>query len=349
MRSAILATLVMVPAAAFAQQVPAVQTAQASAGAAAPGVSAAAQAGLAAHPPANMQGTTVGLQQNGAGQQPQVVIPPGMPPVNRPLSANPKLNDKEKVAAHVADQWIKHFDRPTRGEDGTVRWVFGASMPSVVCAPLEVCDVALAPGEVVNNIHLGDKIRWNVTPGVSGVGTDRVTHLIIKPTDAGLVTSMLVFTDQRTYSIKLIATQKQWTPMTAFTYPESAQAAWASYGATMGATTQSTTATTTNPMGGANISLEYRISGSAPWKPTNAYTMGGKTYIQFPSSVRYNSAPALVGLANDGGWFSSPSEQMMIYRVVGNQYVVDGVINHAKLIAGVGGGKQEVDIRRVVN
>jgi type IV secretion system protein VirB9 len=158
---------------------------------------------------------------------------------------------------------------------------------------------------------------------------------------------MLVFTDQRTYSIKLISTQKQWTPMTAFSYPESAQAAWANYGATMGSAGQSATAT--NPMGGATIDMEYRVSGNAPWKPQHVYTMGGKTYIQFPNNVRYSSAPALVGLANDGGWFSSPSEQMVIYRVVGNQYVVDGVLDHAKLIAGVGGGQQSVDIRRTGN
>jgi len=73
----------------------------------------------------------------------------------------------------------------------------------------------------------------------------------------------------------------------------------------------------------------------------------GKTYIQFPSAIRYASAPALVGLANDGGLFSSPSEQMLRYRIVGGDtYMVDGILDHAALVEGVGGGQTRIDIRR---
>ena len=109
----------------------------------------------------------------------------------------------------MAAAWRNHNDKPSRGEDGVLRWIYGASLPSVVCSPLQVCDIALQAGEVVSSIHIGDKERWSVKPGVTGFGAERVTHIIVKPSDAGLVTSMLVYTDKRTYSIKLIATQSQ--------------------------------------------------------------------------------------------------------------------------------------------
>jgi P-type conjugative transfer protein TrbG len=272
-------------------------------------------------------------------------LPAGMPPAINRLSPSATLNAKEKTSASMAQAWRDHNDRPARGEDGVLRWAFGASLPSVVCSPLEVCDIALQAGEVVNSIHVGDKVRWSVLPAVAGAGADRTTHLIVKPSDAGLVSSILVYTDQRIYSIKLISTQTQWTPLTAFSYPDTAQVAWAHYGATM-TSDDSKTATTTTLTAGTDISFDYALSGDAPWRPVRVYSTAGKTVIEFPSSMRYGSSPALVGLANDGGWFSSPSQQMLRYRINDTRYVVDGVLDHAELVSGVGSGQTKVEIRR---
>ncbi|MDT9096864.1 TrbG/VirB9 family P-type conjugative transfer protein, partial [Escherichia coli] len=74
----------------------------------------------------------------------------------------------------------------------------------------------------------------------------------------------------------------------------------------------------------------FRISGDRPrWSPTRVYSDGLKTYIQFPSSQFADEAPALVEL--DGG----SGTQMVNYRVVGDRYVVDHVIERAALISGV--------------
>jgi hypothetical protein len=54
-----------------------------------------------------------------------------------------------------------------------------------------VCDVELQAGEQVNSIHLGDTARWSVEPAISGVGGNEVQHLIIKPHDVGLETSLI--------------------------------------------------------------------------------------------------------------------------------------------------------------
>lgn len=66
----------------------------------------------------------------------------------------------------------------------------------------------------------------------------------------------------------------------------------------------------------ANLHFGFRLSGEDPsWRPLRVYTDGVKTYIQFPRTLSSGTAPALVALDNDGGWFSSPSEQMVNYRM----------------------------------
>lgn len=97
----------------------------------------------------------------------------------------------------------------------------------------------------------------------------------------------------------------------------------------------------------ANLNFGFRLSGDSPaWRPLRVYTDGEKTYIQFPRAMAFGSAPALVGLDNDGGWFSSPSQQMVNYRIAGDRYVVDRVLDRAELVSGVGGGQTRVMITR---
>ncbi|MEJ2116611.1 MAG: hypothetical protein P8Y36_01400 [Alphaproteobacteria bacterium] len=53
-------------------------------------------------------------------------------------------------------QWDRNRARPARGADGSAVFVFGATMPVVVCAPLYVCDLMLQEGESVNDLNIGD-------------------------------------------------------------------------------------------------------------------------------------------------------------------------------------------------
>lgn len=284
-----------------------------------------------------------------SGRVTKVEAPPGMPPTVQHLSPSARLNIKERDSARMAAHWRNRPEPPSHGADGVQLWAFGASLPSIVCAPLEVCDLALQPGEIVNNINLGDKIRWSVMPAVSGFGAARVTHLVIKPQDAGLVTSMLIFTDKRTYSIKLISTRYKWTPLTAFSYPEDNQAAaWNEYRKDVPAISHGSGSPPAGPTAKvAALNFDFRVSGDHPsWRPDHVYSDGRKTYIHFPTAMRFSDAPALVGLASDGGWFRSPSEQMINYRVDGNTYVVDSTLNRAELVMGVGSSQQKVLIER---
>jgi len=331
------ALLLTLPALAQAEppaQVPAIVRADAAAAASA-SVSATSRHAVtgAASTPAGASGTVA------------AAAPAAQPPPIRLVSPSATLNAKERHAVSLARRWVMRAEMPQRGPGGVIRYLYGATLPTVVCAPLQVCDLALQPGEIVNNVNLGDKVRWNVAPAVSGSPQGQITHLIIKPADAGLVSSMTIETDRRTYAVKLVSMQHEWMPLIAFNYPDDTQRRWSAYRQNV-----AFRAPASDPSAGGNaadLDFGFRISGDNPrWRPLRVYTDGAKTYIQFPHSLGFGSAPALVGLARDGSWFSAPTEEVVNYRIVGNRYVVDQVLDRAELVSGVGRGQTRVLITR---
>ncbi|MEX8140009.1 P-type conjugative transfer protein TrbG [Acinetobacter baumannii] len=287
---------------------------------------------------------------NGA-QQPQYIpvqagagVPEKLPPVSLISPNQIYLDGKEAHGIKLANEWKKHPDKPRRGKDGSVKYLFGATLPTLVCTPLQVCSIELQAGEVVNDVHAGDNVRWKIEPAIKGTGADATTILIVKPTDAGLVTNLLVTTDRRTYTIKLASTQKSWIPVLSFDYPDDVDRAWAAYRQAQAKQVQFNTMPTGQNL--ANLDFGFRISGDNPaWRPQRVYSDGSKTYIQFPSSSFGGDAPALVALGK-GGIFSRGKEQLVNYRVIGDRYVVDKVIDRAALIQGVGRDQVKVTITR---
>src|SRR3954452_23775661 len=63
---------------------------------------------------------------------------------------NPVLTPQEKAAVAIAKRWRDASAtgiKPVAGPDGSVRYLYGAQQPSIVCAVLQVCDVELQAGE----------------------------------------------------------------------------------------------------------------------------------------------------------------------------------------------------------
>lgn len=261
-----------------------------------------------------------------------------LPPVHLVSQTRVPLDAREKAALALAEKWKTNPEKPRRGEDGSVVYLYGATMPTLVCTPLEVCVIRLQPGEVVNDVHTGDKARWRITPATSGQGANRTTHVVVKPTDAGLSTNLFIATDRRTYSIKLTSTQKQWIPMLSFDYPDSAEDAWASYRAGLGLQGTAAASSAGNADASA-LDFNYRLKGARPaWKPERVYSDGLKTYIDFPSGRALgNDAPALVALGQG-------TTELVNYRVAGNRYVVDHVLERAALVSGTGKNETKVII-----
>ncbi|CDH02260.1 P-type conjugative transfer protein TrbG [Xenorhabdus bovienii] len=266
-----------------------------------------------------------------------------LPPIRMVSPKRVHLDGKEAYGVALANRWKTHPDRPRRGADGSVKYLFGATLPTLVCTPLQVCSIELQPGETVNDVHAGDKARWKIYPATIGSGANATTVIVVKPTDAGLVTNLTVTTDRRLYTIKLASTQREWIPVLSFDYPDDVERQWAAYRAQQARQVYNDTMPTGQNL--ASLDFRFRMSGDSPrWKPVRIYSDGSKTYIQFPSSNFGGEAPALVALGNDGGLFSRPSEKIVNYRVIGDRYVVDRVLARAALIMGVGRSQTKVII-----
>lgn len=245
------------------------------------------------------------------------------------------MNAKERKGTSISSQWRGATGLVTRGADGKVIFLFGEVQPSVVCSPLEVCDIELQAGEVVRDVLVGDTVRWKVEPATSGAVGGQAIHLIVKPSEPGLVTSMVVTTSRRTYHIQLKSAAKQYMARVGFEYPEDVGSKLADINARLGADT----------IPGAGVPAEqlnfgYSVSGSASWRPTRVYSDGVKTYIQFPASLSGQDAPVLFVVS--GG-----QNRIVNCRLKGDMMVVDYQIDTAILVSGVGFWNQDkVTIRR---
>lgn len=252
-----------------------------------------------------------------------------------PLCASAQhLDGNEARGTNLSGQWQSGQGIVTRGADGKVIFLYGEVQPSVVCSPLQVCDIELQAGEIVRDVLLGDTVRWKVEPATSGPASAQHVHLIVKPSEPGLVTSMVVTTSRRTYHIRLTSHQRDYMARVGFDYPEDVSARFAKINARMEASI----------VPGAGLAADqldfgFRMSGSARWKPTRIYSDGLKTYIQFPSALSGQDAPVL--------FVVSGGENLIVnYRMNGTMMVVDYHIDRAMLISGVGRKQQKITIRR---
>jgi type IV secretion system protein VirB9 len=282
---------------------------------------------------------------------PEMPSAPSTPPAALHFN-NPelKLTPQERAALELAKKWKAGAStqgvKPVVGADGAIRFLFGATQPSIVCAVLQVCDVELQPGEQVNSLHLGDTARWTVEPAVTGSGKSEVQHLIIKPMDTGLETSLIVTTDRRTYHLRLRSHRSEFMPRVAFTYPEDAMAKWEQIRKQEHTAYNRELLPATGEYLG-NLNFDYTIEGQASaWKPLRVYNDGVKTIIQMPSTMNQAEAPILLVVRKDGGLFTDEESVQVNYRLQNDRYIVDSIFDKAILVAGVGSSQDRVTIRR---
>lgn len=238
----------------------------------------------------------------------------GAPPRFDPLrGANAPLSRKEKRGVAYGRQWADNRDMPARGEDGSTVFTFGATLPAVVCAPLFVCDLVLQEGETVNDLNIGDSVRWQISPATQGAGEKAITHVIIKPSDVGLATNLIVTTNRRAYTIKLLSARNDWMPRVAFAYPDDVRAQWGAL-RDVQQRQREAQAAAEEPKDTGRVDFTYALSGDEPsWRPARVFASGSKTYIQFPEGALHEDLPALVALADDGGLFTEPTQELVAH------------------------------------
>lgn len=251
------------------------------------------------------------------------------------------LTPDEKTAIRKREKWTHSVAvSPFIGAKGSVKFVFGAQDPTIMCAVRQVCDVALQAGEQLNSISVGDPTRWTIVPAITGSGDNAIEHLIIKPLVSGSETSMVVTTDRRTYHFLLQSSNTDFMPYVSFAYPEDIQARLAALKAKEQKERQERTIPETGEYLG-NLNFNYCIKGHAEFKPVRVYDDGVKTLIDFPPSVPVTDAPTLLvksPFAKTPGLVNS--------RLQNNRLIVDKIFSEAVLIAGVGSHQQKIKIYR---
>ena len=219
-------------------------------------------------------------------------------------------------------------------------------LPVVVCAPLHVCILELEPGEkIVGEPHIGDSIRWEISPSVSGSGPDATPLIIIKPRIAGLDTTMVVPTDRRAYYVRLESKPNEYVARVAFSYPEDTKQKWQEYLAKQREAEQQEKAAAERVAELPNTALEnmywnYEIKGGdASTRPMHVMDDGAKTYIQMPIETIHRELPVLVVKGPNGS-------EMVNYRVKDNMYIVDRLFDRAALLLGSGKHQAKVELIR---
>jgi len=274
--------------------------------------------------------------EHGAGQQaPQVNLP--VMPSN--LDVTPILIPRPaEMASTMSEQFLKNPKAiPAQGKNGQVTFVFGQSVPTITCAPLRICDISLEPGEVINGApQMGDTVRWQVAPAVSGEGADKITHVIVKPTDVGLDTNMVIPTNRRTYYLRLVSNKKNYVTSIGFTYPDTQAKQWATYQAQQD---KKAAVVIDKPAVSVDqLDFNYTVK-SVKGKgitPVRIFNDGQKVFIQMPKDMQ--EAPALF-IVGQGG-----KDQLVNYRLRDGYFIVDRLFNQAALIAGVGADQSRITI-----
>lgn len=194
----------------------------------------------------------------------------------------------------------------------------------VYTAPGAVTDIALQPGETLVAVAAGDTVRWVIGDTTSGSGTEKRTHILVKPFASGLATNLVITTDRRSYHLQLAATSRTAMAALSWTYPADQLIA-------LRRATEQAAAAAPVSEGVAVDSLRfnYAISGDrATWRPLRAFDDGRQTFVEFPASIAVGEAPPLFIIGATG------EAELVNYRVRGRFYVVDRLFDAAELRLG---------------
>jgi type IV secretion system protein TrbG len=283
----------------------------------------------------------------GSDAKPEVATPGApsgkVPKDNRPKSDIP-LTATALEAVRVSESWQGEKSSPSQGPDGRVMYSYGAGLPTVVCAPLRICIVELQPGEkVIGEPHIGDSVRWNLSPGAYGNGDQSTPVIILKPQISGLDTNLLITTDRRAYYLRLISKPEDYVARVAFAYPDDDARKWQQQQAAQAALVKQEKHAAELPtamIAVEEMNFDYEFRGDEHIRPLRVFDDRSKTYIQMPPELTHEEAPILLVIGKDG------KGEMTNYRVKDQIYIVDRIFDRANLVLGGGKKAQKVEIIR---
>lgn len=199
----------------------------------------------------------------------------------------------------------------------------------VTAAVGRVTAIQLQEGESLSDtgaVAAGDTVRWVIGEAASGSGSSRRTQILVKPTNPGLVTNLVINTDRRTYIVELRSTASTYMASVAWSYPQDALIALKARADAAAHMAETRVAGDLDP---ARLDFGYRLKGDrADLRPTQVFDDGAKTYILFPATIAQSELPPLF-LIGEGG-----KAELVNYRVSGRYMIVDRLFAVAELRLG---------------
>lgn len=298
---------------------------------------------------------------------------------------NVDLDDRDLKTLSKLDLLDAKQVAGTAYKAGLVTFAYGSGIPTVVCALLELTDLAFEKGESILSVQLGDSVRWNIESAISGSANDSVEHLIVKPLEAGLKTSMLITTDRRTYHIRLKSTEADFMPAVVFSYPNSLKlpskkhygddsylqytsnyesnedhndysetnSSLKNYSSVQNVSYEGNSRPALNVAATYNDSTQrrnynYSVDGDSKIIPQNVYDDGKRTFIVMNNPINSSYLPVLQEISSESFLFFGEDKTNTInFTYFDNNFVVDGIYSHLRLISKNGEEKQSADVVRL--
>lgn len=298
---------------------------------------------------------------------------------------NVDLDDRDLKTLSKLDLLDAKQVAGTAYKAGLVTFSYGSGIPTVVCALLELTDLAFEKGESILSVQLGDSVRWNIESAISGSANDSVEHLIVKPLEAGLKTSMLITTDRRTYHIRLKSTEADFMPAVVFSYPNSLKlpskkhygddsylqytsnydsnedhndysetnSSLKNYSSVQNVSYEGNSRPALNVAATYNDSTQrrnynYSVDGDSKIIPQNVYDDGKRTFIVMNNPINSSYLPVLQEISSESFLFFGEDKTNTInFTYFDNTFVVDGIYSHLRLISKNGEEKQSADVVRL--
>ncbi len=265
-----------------------------------------------------------------AGNKPPVAEAAPTPP---PTTPAPPLTHHHKARTSAAELRVRAANRAATLEPAANAYINAVQVYPfsdgvvfhVFTAPGQVTDIALQPGETLGAVASGDTVRWIIGDTTSGAGSDKRTHVLVKPFTAGLSTNVVITTDRHVYHLTLTSSERTAMVALSWTYPQdqlialkaAAEQARAAEPVASGLSVE-------------QLHFDYTISGDQPtWRPLRAFDDGRQTFIEFPASLATGEAPPLFLVDAKG------TASLVNYRLQGRFYVVDRLFDAAELRLGL--------------
>ena len=269
------------------------------------------------------------------------------------LSPSGDLSPVQQERLALVDRYLSRDPKPLI-EGDRLTYLYGEGQPSLICAPLRICTLALSPGERIakNGLLIGAATEWHVIQ-IYVAGNDAI-HIALKPKDAGLRTSLSILTsgsESRYYHVDLISDHEAYMPLVAFRYESQAlddintMVANAQGAGEQSTSTEQLALALSDDRGSAaaeDLNFSYEVSGcrTCRWRPERVYDDGTRTIIVLPKQATSQPLPIPFVVGKDS------KEQVANSHFDDPRIIVHGLFDEARLRRSVGRRPQEISIRR---